>query len=132
VAAQRAGLGDRYHVIEFRNPSWYDDRAFALLERHRVALCLHDMQGSATERVVVGPAVYVRFHFGTSKYGGRYDDRRLDEWARWLAMRAHQGLDVFAYFNNDVGGHAPRDAVRLRERIHEHLTHTARPGSRLE
>jgi uncharacterized protein YecE (DUF72 family) len=24
---------------------------------------------------------------------------------------------VFAYFNNDAGGHAPRDAVRLRQRI---------------
>jgi len=27
------------------------------------------------------------------------------------------GLDVFAYFNNDVGGHAPRDAMRLRNRV---------------
>jgi uncharacterized protein YecE (DUF72 family) len=26
-------------------------------------------------------------------------------------------MDVYAYFNNDVGGHAPRDAVRLRERL---------------
>ena len=24
------------------------------------------------------------------------------------------GTDVYAYFNNDVGGYAPRDAVRLR------------------
>jgi uncharacterized protein YecE (DUF72 family) len=24
------------------------------------------------------------------------------------------GREVFAYFNNDVGGHAPRDAVKLR------------------
>jgi uncharacterized protein YecE (DUF72 family) len=24
---------------------------------------------------------------------------------------------VFAYFNNDSGGHAPRDAVRLRQKI---------------
>jgi uncharacterized protein YecE (DUF72 family) len=26
---------------------------------------------------------------------------------------------VFAYFNNDIGGHAPRDAVRLREMINQ-------------
>jgi uncharacterized protein YecE (DUF72 family) len=25
------------------------------------------------------------------------------------------GRDVFVYFNNDTGGHAPRDAVRIRE-----------------
>ncbi len=24
------------------------------------------------------------------------------------------GTEVYAYFNNDVGGHAPRDAVTLR------------------
>jgi len=125
VAARQAGLGRRAHVIEFRDPSWYDDRVFTLLERHQVAMCLHDMQGSATERVVVGPVVYVRFHFGTSKYGGRYDDQRLDDWAAWLAAQARQGLNVFAYFNNDTGGHAPRDACRLRERIQQRLPQTA-------
>lgn len=45
-----------------------------------------------------------RFHFGESRYGGVYDDARLDEWGRWLRDRAATGLDVFAYFNNDVGG----------------------------
>jgi uncharacterized protein YecE (DUF72 family) len=107
----------RAQVIEFREPSWYDDRVFALMRQHRVALCLHDMEGSATERIVVGPFIYVRFHFGTSRYGGRYDDQRLDDWADWLAHRVREGLSVFAYFNNDVGGHAPRDALRLRSRV---------------
>jgi uncharacterized protein YecE (DUF72 family) len=108
---------NRAHAVEFREPSWYDDRVFALLRDHDVALCLHDMQGSASERIVVGPFIYVRFHFGTSRYGGKYEDRRLDEWAAWLSARIRDGLSVFAYFNNDVGGHAPRDAVRLRSRL---------------
>ena len=112
------GVGSRVrHAVEFREPSWYDHRVFALLQKYGVALCLHDMQGSATGKIVVGPFVYVRFHFGTSKYGGRYPDDRLDEWAQWLAERTLDGLDVFAYFNNDTGGHAPRDAVRLRQRL---------------
>lgn len=110
-----------YHTVEFRETTWYDDRVFDLLTKYKVALCLHDMHGCASGRVVVGPFVYVRFHFGTERYGGRYEDRRLDEWAEWLAAQAHAGCDVFAYFNNDVGGHAPRDAVRLRERIHRLL-----------
>lgn len=109
--------GRRLHAIEFREPTWYTDDVFALLRTFGVALCLHDMQGSATGRMAVGPFVYVRFHFGTQKYGGRYEDRRLDEWAEWLSARGRDGLRVFAYFNNDTGGHAPRDAVRLRERI---------------
>ena len=109
------------HTIEFREPSWYDGRVYELLARYRVALCLHDMQGSATDRMVVGPFVYVRFHHGTARYGGRYADDRLDDWADWLVERIGDGLDVFAYFNNDTGGHAPRDAVRLRDRIHVRL-----------
>jgi len=109
------------HTVEFRDTSWYDERAFALMRRHKVALCLHDMEGLASERVVVGPFIYVRFHHGTKTYGGRYSDARLDAWADWLAGRAREGLDVFAYFNNDTGGHAPRDAVRLRQRILDRL-----------
>jgi uncharacterized protein YecE (DUF72 family) len=107
-------------VVEFREPSWYDDRVFALMERHGVALCLHDMQGSPTGRRMVGPLIYVRFH-GWTKYAGRYGDETLDEWADWLAARTGDGLSVYAYFNNDIGGHAPRDATRLRERLHARL-----------
>lgn len=115
-------LPKRYrHTVEFRDPSWYDERIFDLLRRYGVALCLHDMQASATGRMTVGPFVYVRFHHGTAKYGGRYSDERLDEWADWLALQVAEGMDVFAYFNNDTGGHAPRDAVRLRDRIHVRL-----------
>jgi uncharacterized protein YecE (DUF72 family) len=108
---------NRLQTVEFREPSWYTDEILALLRKYKVALCLHDMHGSATGRMVVGPFIYVRFHFGTQKYGGRYDDARLDEWAGWLSDRAEEGMPVFAYFNNDTGGHAPRDAVRLRERM---------------
>jgi uncharacterized protein YecE (DUF72 family) len=106
----------RPQAIEFREPSWYADAVFALLERYGVALCLHDMHGSASGMLAVGPFVYVRFH-GVQKYSGSYADGVLDRWAAWLAERARAGLPVYAYFNNDTGGHAPRDAVRLRDRI---------------
>ncbi|MBI4263497.1 MAG: DUF72 domain-containing protein [Acidobacteria bacterium] len=33
-------------------------------------------------------------------------------------------LARFAYFNNDIGGHAPRDAVRLRHRIRQLAPHS--------
>jgi uncharacterized protein YecE (DUF72 family) len=101
------------HAIEFRDSSWYSDEVFDLLSRHRVALCLHDMAGSATGRLSVGPFVYVRFH-GPVRYGGRYDDDLLNSWADWLRAQARDGRPIFAYFNNDTGGHAPRDARRLR------------------
>jgi uncharacterized protein YecE (DUF72 family) len=102
------------HVVEFREPTWYCDEIRALMERHRIALCLHDMPGSATGRERLGPFVYVRFHGATGKYGGSYSDDRLRGWAEWLEAQRAEGYDVYAYFNNDVGGHAPRNALTLR------------------
>lgn len=52
-----------------------------------------------------------------TKYGGRYGDEELQPWADRLVAEHASGRDVFAYFNNDVGGHAPRDAVRLRDML---------------
>jgi len=114
-----AVLPSARHVVEFRDPSWYAPEILATMTRRRVALCLHDMPGSATVRERVGPFVYVRFHGATAKYGGGYPEERLRGWAEWLNEQRDAGCDVYAYFNNDIGGHAPRDAVTLRRVLEE-------------
>jgi len=104
------------HVMEFRDASWYAPEVLARLDAAGVSLCLHDMAGSASGRLRVGPVVYVRFH-GTIRYGGAYPTDALEDWARWLNGERSAGRDVFCYFNNDIGGHAPRDAERLKQLI---------------
>ncbi len=103
----------RPQAVEFREPSWYSPDVYEVLDRHHVALCLHDMAGSAAPRVIVGPFLYVRFHGAGARYGGRYPEAVLEDWAEWLRPRIASGVHLYAYFNNDVGGHAPRDALRL-------------------
>ena len=105
------------HAIEFRDPSWYVDEVLDLLRGRDVALCLHDKRGSASERVRVASFVYVRFHGPLGQYAGGYSAERRRAWASWLTLQFEDGADVYAYFNNDVGGHAPRDAVALRRRL---------------
>jgi uncharacterized protein YecE (DUF72 family) len=113
---------ERSHVIEFRDPSWYVAPVYKALNRHGVALCLHDMPGAAPpERCLVGPFVYTRFH-GPAGYGGRYADETLADWAEWYRAQIRRGIQVYAYFNNDIGGHAPRDAKRFRRLL-------GRPGA---
>lgn len=107
----------RLHAVEFREPSWYGEETERLLARAGVALCAHDMRGSENSTRFVGPFVYVRFHGSGTKYGGRYPDEAIHEWAHRLAAELDRGRDVYAYFNNDWGGHAPRDAVKLRDAI---------------
>ncbi len=109
----------RQHAVEFRDASWHHPDVYRLLERHGVALCLHDMPDAGAPVEPVGPFVYVRFH-GRGTYGGSYAPQTIGAWARRLAAWAAEGRDAWVYFNNDVGGHAPLDAVRLREAVGRH------------
>ncbi len=105
------------HVIEFRHPSWYVDKTYALLESHRVALCLHDKAGSAIISPIVGPFSYMRFHGPGGRYFGRYDRDRIHRAAARLLELHEEGRDVFAYFNNDPEGMAVFNAHELKESI---------------
>jgi uncharacterized protein YecE (DUF72 family) len=107
----------RPQAIEFRDRSWYAPEALALLADGPVALCLHDMPGSASPREPVGRLVYVRFHGPDGGYRGGYSPQLLAAWADRLVDWAADGRPAYAYFNNDVGGHAPLDAARLRDLV---------------
>ncbi|MGN6154355.1 MAG: DUF72 domain-containing protein [Sphingomicrobium sp.] len=104
-------------IFEFRNKSWYVPETYALLDAHGAGFCVHDMRGSQSERIAVGPAAYVRFHGGAGKYWGRYPDDRLLDWAEWIVDQARGGRAVWCYFNNDIHGHAIDDAQTLKSMI---------------
>jgi uncharacterized protein YecE (DUF72 family) len=108
------------HVIEFRHPSWYTRDIFDLLEHHDVAMCLHDMAGSAIDGPWVGPFSYVRFHGTTGRYHGSYPDSDLRVWARRLAAQWAAGSDVYAYFNNDPDAIATQNALSLKTWLERH------------
>ena len=104
-------------VFEFRDKSWYTDKVFTLLERHGASFCVHDMPGSQSPRVAVGPVAYVRFHGGEGKYWGRYSDEALLGWTDWMREQARAGRTVWAYFNNDAEAHAIHDALTLKAMV---------------
>lgn len=120
----RAVPSDRDQALEIRDPRWYGDDLLAALDGTAVSLCLHDMPGSETRPVPVGGMVYVRFHGAGERYGGAYPGQRLSAWADRIATWASAGLPVWAYFNNDLGGHAVRDADRLRAMVRRRLPST--------
>lgn len=104
-------------VFEFRHDSWYEQDVYDLLSGYGAALCIHDMSGAFSDRVVTGRIVYMRFHGIVGKHEGPYSDSTLQEWAGWLKEQARAGLGVYAYFNNDISGYAVEDAGRLRNLI---------------
>jgi uncharacterized protein YecE (DUF72 family) len=115
LATFLSALPDNHpQVIEIRDRRWYGPRLSMMLADVGVSLCLHDMPGSAPLPIRVGPLVYVRFHGAGERYGGSYSPQRLNAWARRISIWSAQGWPVWVYFNNDIGGHAVRDAERLR------------------
>lgn len=108
---------DHPQTVEFRDSRWYRPTTLALLAGAGIALCLHDMPGAATPPDAVGPFVYVRFHGAGARYGGRYTDDALAGWSQRIVAWSEAGLPVWAYFNNDIGGHAVRDAQRLLQMV---------------
>ena len=106
---------DLAHVFEFREASWQSDEALAMLEASGASFCTHDMPGMNVRRRAVGPVAYVRFHGTAGKYVGRYSDDALADWAGWMAEQAAVGRQVWAYFNNDIHGHALDDAAALKK-----------------
>ena len=110
----------RDHAIEFRDPTWHHPDTYRLMERYGIALCLHDMPGSKAPIEPAGPFGYVRFHGRGGHYSGSYPAQALGAWAKRLVEWADAGLPAWVYFNNDAGGLAPRDALRLREAVDHH------------
>ena len=106
-------------VFEFREPSWYCDGVFALLERYGAGLVVHDMPGSVSPRIGLGPVSYLCFHGTSGKYVGRYSDDALAGWSDWIGAQARDGRAVWAYFNNDINGHAIEDAQTLRAMVRQ-------------
>ncbi|RKY41754.1 MAG: DUF72 domain-containing protein, partial [Candidatus Makaraimicrobium thalassicum] len=109
--------GGLQYVFEFRDSSWYDKRIYGILSRKRMSMCLHDMKGSGSPRISVGPVCYVRFHGTTGLYGGKYATSALRKWAGFIKKALAEGRDVYAYFNNDAEANAPRDALRLIKEV---------------
>jgi uncharacterized protein YecE (DUF72 family) len=105
------------HCFEFRHESWFAPDVYALLREHGVALVIGDHPERPFQaHELTADWTFVRFHHGSRGRNGNYSERELEEWKRRLA--AWRGrVEVYAYFNNDWEGYAPRNALWLRERL---------------
>jgi uncharacterized protein YecE (DUF72 family) len=99
-------------TFEFRDPSWLCEEVFSILQNHNAALCIHDMIDNHP-RPVTADWIYLRFH--GDRYGGSYDRQTLKSQAQWIKQQLSDGRDVFAYFNNDAEGYAPKNAAELKQ-----------------
>jgi uncharacterized protein YecE (DUF72 family) len=121
LEAALAVLPEGRHAFEFRHESWFRRETYDLLRAYGVALAVgdHPQRRFQTDELT-SDFTYVRFHFGHRRSDGAYTRGELQGWAERLAGHAAEGIDVYAYFNNDWEEFAIRDArmlKRLLERV---------------
>jgi uncharacterized protein YecE (DUF72 family) len=104
-----APSGPRW-AVELRDSSWLNDETYDVLRRH--------LSGHPWE--LTTNWTYVRLHGPNAidhPYQGRYGPDGLFWMAERLSSWLAEGVDVYAYFNNDDSGYAVQDAGWLASRL---------------
>lgn len=116
------------HAFEFRDATWFAEPVYELLEEYGAAVVCADwpfqvlppgMRPRRVDRPVVRvPQTagwwYLRRHGPGDAYSGCYPDSSLRADARWVLDQLAAGREGYVFFNNDVAGHAVRNALSLR------------------
>lgn len=87
-------------AMEFRHASWLDEEIYALLARHRVALCVADTDESTSPIVATAAFGYVRLRRDD------YTDAALAGWAERLRA-VPRWKRVYVFLKHDEAGRAP-------------------------
>jgi uncharacterized protein YecE (DUF72 family) len=100
--------------VEFRHPSWLTGQVRQILADSNAALVWSDRRGRP-----LGPLWrtadwgYLRLHEGAATPWPSYGRQALQSWLGRITSAFPADADVFAFFNNDQHGAAPRDAAAL-------------------
>jgi len=97
-------------AMEFRHESWFNDETYALLRKHRAALCIADADELSTPPVATAPFGYLRLR------RERYDDPDLDAWAARV-RETTRWKRVYVYFKHEESGRGPALARAFIARI---------------
>jgi uncharacterized protein YecE (DUF72 family) len=103
------------YTFEFRNPTWYTQEVYDLLQAHNCAFCIYELAGHQSPLQVTADFVYVRLHGPGNKYQGSYPNRTLKKWAGLCNQWKKSRKRVYIYFDNDQAGYAAFNAKTLLE-----------------
>lgn len=106
--------GNYDFVIEIRHGSWLEVDSLSLMTKYDIGFVISQSGGFFPfAEIVTGTHIYIRFHGPAALYASAYSDEELEQWAAKMLQWSNEGHEVWAFFNNDIHGHAFRDAARL-------------------
>lgn len=100
--------------FEVRDESWLNEDVYERLRKKGCALCIHDAIKDHPQEITAS-WTYLRFH--GDGYARDYSKSELQGWAKRVSGWLSDGLDVYAYFNNDAEAHAVKNARTLRDLV---------------
>jgi uncharacterized protein YecE (DUF72 family) len=101
------------HIFEFRNHTWWHEDVYAILRKNKIGFCAYHKFKEKTPIITTSNHFYMRFHGTAPGFAGAYNTRQLSNWGKKISEAGAK--EAWIYFNNDVGGHAPQDALKLRK-----------------
>lgn len=105
-------------ALEFRDQSCLGKEMTGILRKHRAALVLsHSSKYPMAGICPTSDFAYFRFHGPKQMFASGYSSAELRHWAKKIEAQLRAHRDVYVYFNNDAGGHAPRDAQTLLKNL---------------
>ena len=112
-------------AFEFREESCHDQAMCSLLRQYGAALVTaHSTRYPVADPGPTGSFAYFRFHGPREMFASSYSSAELAGWAAQIRRLTQQG-DVYAFFNNDSGGHAPPNALALKQHVYPNLPDAA-------
>jgi uncharacterized protein YecE (DUF72 family) len=105
------------HAVEFRHPSWLEDTVFEVLRRFQVAPVTVSSLRMPADFTTTANFTYLRLHGLEGGYSHDYSREELAPWAEHICRCASEGLEVYAFFNNDGRTRAPANAGLLTQMI---------------
>lgn len=92
---------------EGRHPSFGTEEAAAFFRRFSWSLVMADSGGRfPTFKVLTSLPLYLRFHGPGRLYASPYSKAQLAAYVRWARELLPADGELYAFFNNDVGGYA--------------------------
>jgi uncharacterized protein YecE (DUF72 family) len=82
-------------AFEFRHPSWLTDRAYGLLQKHGVALCLAESEKLVVPKVITSNFVYSRLRMP------EYSPEERKEIRERVQELLDSGRDVYVFFKHE-------------------------------
>lgn len=93
-------------AMEVRHESWFTDDSLDLMKKYNIAFVIAQSERFPYKEFITAKNIYIRFHGPKALYASSYSNQVLQEYANKFLAWQKKGHHIWAFFNNDINGHA--------------------------